>query len=84
MHRKHRQIQRLARPARRHHARAVDLSNYLRMDPHLLVGLINTELRNHCDSLDDLAKKHGLDQGKLEAALSEADYAYRPEQNQFR
>ena len=43
----------------------VDLSNYLRMDPHLLLGLINTELRNHCDSLDDLAKKHGLDRLKL-------------------
>ena len=62
----------------------VDLSNYLRMDPHLLVGLINTELRNHCDSLDDLVKKHGLDRPKLVEILGKGDYSYRAGQNQFR
>lgn len=62
----------------------MDLSNCLRMDPHLLVGLVNTELRNHCDSLDDLVKTHGLDQDSLVGKLGEADYFYQPEQNQFR
>lgn len=50
----------------------------------MLVGLINTELRNHCDSLDDLVKKHGLNQPKLVTALGKAGYDYQPEQNQFR
>jgi len=54
------------------------------MDPHLLLGLVNTELRNHCDSLDDLAKTHGLDEAQLMAKLADAGYDYRPEQNQFR
>lgn len=54
------------------------------MDPHLLVGLVNTELRNHCDSLEDLVKTHNLDQLLLEQKLAAADYIYRPEQNQFR
>lgn len=62
----------------------MDLSNYLRMDPHLLVGLVNTELRNHCDSLDDLVKTHHLDEEALVTRLGEADYVYRAEQNQFR
>jgi len=62
----------------------MDLSNYLQMDPHLLLGLINTELRNHCDSLDDLVKTHGLDQKELEAKLAKAGYDYQPALNQFR
>jgi len=32
------------------------------MDPHLLVGLVNTELRNNASSVSDLCKTHGLDQ----------------------
>lgn len=63
---------------------AMDLSNYLEMDPHLLVGLVNTELRNHCDSLDDLVKTHGLEEEALVAKLSEAGYIYQESQRQFR
>jgi hypothetical protein len=62
----------------------VDLSNYLQMNPHLLLGLVNTELRNHCDSLEDLVKTHHLDEAKFVARLAEAGYTYQPAQNQFR
>ncbi|MCU0748458.1 MAG: DUF4250 domain-containing protein [Akkermansiaceae bacterium] len=62
----------------------MNLTDFTSMDPHLLVGLVNTELRNHCDSLDDLVKTHHLDQLLLEEKLAAADYIYRPEQNQFR
>jgi hypothetical protein len=62
----------------------MNLSEFNRMDPHLLVGLVNTELRNHCESLDDLVKTHNLDSAALVDRLSGADYTYRPEQNQFR
>jgi hypothetical protein len=62
----------------------VDLSKYLRMDPHLLVGLLNTELRNHCRSLDDLVKTHHLDASILVEKMANAGYDYRPDQNQFR
>jgi hypothetical protein len=64
--------------------RGVDLSTYLRMDPHLLLGLLNTELRNHCNSLDDLVKTHGLDARKLKDRMAKAGYEYQPAQNQFR
>lgn len=62
----------------------MDLSNYLKMDPHLLVGLLNTELRNHSDSLDDLVKTHHLDHDLLIEKMALADYRYQPEQKQFR
>lgn len=62
----------------------MDLGSYITMDPHLLLGLVNTELRNNCDSLDDLVKTHDLDQEKLEEKLGTAGYIYKPEQNQFR
>lgn len=54
------------------------------MDPHLLVGLINTELRNHCESLEDLVKTHHLDESALVEKLEQASYVYQPGQNQFR
>ncbi len=63
---------------------AMDLSRFATMDPHLLLGLLNTELRNHCDSLEDLVKTHNLDEEALVAKMSAADYIYQPEQNQFR
>jgi len=62
----------------------MNLSNYLKMDPHLLVGLLNTELRNHCDSLDDLVKTHHLDAEALAAKMTAVGYIYQAEQNQFR
>ena len=62
----------------------MNLSNYLQMDPHLLLGLINTELRNHCDSLEDLLKTHNLNEAELVRKLAAADYRYEKDQNQFR
>ncbi len=66
------------------HFPAMDFSKYLQMDPHLLVGLVNTELRNHSDSLEDLVKTHGISEAELMKKLSGAGYEYRPEQKQFR
>ncbi|WP_411827426.1 DUF4250 domain-containing protein [Luteolibacter sp. AS25] len=62
----------------------MDFSNYLGMDPHMLVGLVNTELRNHSESLEDLLKTHDIELGDLETKLGEAGYEYMPEQKQFR
>lgn len=62
----------------------MNLANYLNMDPHLLVGLLNTELRNHCDSLDDLVKTHHLDADALVEKMAVAGYIYQTEIHQFR
>ncbi len=54
------------------------------MDPHLLVGLVNTELRNHSESLEDLVKTHHLALDALVARLATAGYIYQADQRQFR
>ncbi len=62
----------------------MNLQRFETMDPHLLVGLVNTELRNNSESLDDLCKTHGLDEEKLIARLATADYHFQAESGQFR
>jgi hypothetical protein len=62
----------------------MDFSKWQQMDAHLLVGLLNTELRNHSESLDDLVKTHHLPQTELEKKMQTAGYEYRAEQKQFR
>lgn len=62
----------------------MDLSTYQTMDPHLLVGVVNTVIRNHCESLDDLCKTHDLDAEILTERLVAAGYDYMPEQKRFR
>ena len=65
-------------------AAPMDLSNFEKMDPHLLLGVINTELRNRCEDLEDLCHVHDLDRSALESHLAKADYSYQSELNQFR
>lgn len=60
------------------------LKTFASMDPHLLVGLVNTELRNNAESLDDLCKTHDLEEAALIARLAEADYHFSEEAGQFR
>lgn len=62
----------------------MDWTQFESMDPHLLLGLVNTELRNHYESLEDLCRTHDIDLPGLTAKLAAADYTYRAEQNQFR
>jgi len=62
----------------------MDWSSFQTMDPHLLVGLVNTELRNHSESLEDLCKTHDIDQRILIDRLASAGYDYIPERKQFR
>lgn len=62
----------------------MDLSNYRSMDPHLLVGVVNTAIRNHCEDLEDLCKVHDIDQVVLVERLSKAGYDYLQDQKQFR
>lgn len=60
------------------------LQSFEAMDPHLLVGLVNTELRNNARSLDDLCKTHGIEEEALKRKLAGADYHYLAETKQFR
>lgn len=62
----------------------MDLSAWKDMDPHLLLGLVNTELRNQAESLEDLAKTHDIAEEGLVKHLGEAGYTYQEDLRQFR
>ena len=62
----------------------MDLDNYQTMDPHLLYGVINTILRNHCEDLEDLCHVHSIDRNLLEKRLLDSGYEYNADLNQFR
>ncbi|MFK7851517.1 MAG: DUF4250 domain-containing protein [Akkermansiaceae bacterium] len=55
-----------------------------KIDPHLLVGLANTELRNVSESLEDFLKTHDISELDFMKRLSEFGYDYFPDQKQFR
>ena len=52
-------------------------------DPVMLLSYVNTLLRDHYDSLEDLCKGLGVPMGALTEKLSSIDYHYDPGQNQF-
>ena len=62
----------------------VNLRDFERMDTNLLVGLVNTELRNACESLEDLVKTHNLSEEALIEKLAGHGFRYVEELRQFR
>lgn len=52
-------------------------------DPVILLSYINTQLRDHYDSLEDLCKSLIVDKDSLINTLNTIDYKYDSEQNQF-
>ena len=57
---------------------------YLPKDPVMLLSVINTNLRDHYKSLDDLCEAEGIEKADLEESLSAIDYHYDEAVNQFR
>ena len=55
----------------------------LPQDPVILLSYINTQLRDHYASLDDLCKSLGADRQALEETLAKIDYSYDKDTNQF-
>ena len=55
----------------------------LPQDPVILLSYINTQLRDHYASLDDLCKSLGADRQALEEKLASIDYTYDERTNQF-
>jgi hypothetical protein len=62
----------------------MDWENFEKMDPHMLVGVVNTEIRNNCGSIEELCIVHGIEQEAITEKLNKAGYQYREELRQFR
>lgn len=52
-------------------------------DPFILLGYINTQLRDFYQDLDDLCLSLDIDQAALTETLSAVDFLYDPSTNQF-
>lgn len=53
-------------------------------DPVILLGYINTQLRDFYPTLDELCKSLDISQNELIESLKKIDYYYNPNSNQFR
>ena len=62
----------------------MDLGRFHSMDPSLLVGVVNTALRNDYESLEDLCLTHDISSEELVQRLASGGYEFRGEQQQFR
>lgn len=52
-------------------------------DPFILLSYINTQLRDFYSNLDDLCNNLQIEKQWLEDTLSQIDYYYQNEHNQF-
>jgi len=56
----------------------------LNMDPYILLGIINMDLRDYYDSLEDLEEGQNIDIDVLKDKLDQIGYHYDPNTNQFK
>lgn len=52
-------------------------------DPMILLSYINTQLRDHYSSFEELCKSLSVDSDRITTTLSSIDYCYDPRLNQF-
>ena len=52
-------------------------------DPIILMSYLNTQLRDHYSSLEDLCKSMDLDATEIAETLKDVGYVYHQERNQF-
>lgn len=53
-------------------------------DPIILLSTVNTKLRDHHDSLEDLCLTYNIKPEDLHNQLAKVNYFYDPDQNQFK
>ena len=52
-------------------------------DPVMLLSFVNTQLRDHYSSLDELAAAYMVDVEEMKEKLAAINYEYQEERNQF-
>ena len=62
----------------------MDRESILKMDPHMLVSILNLKLRDYYSSLDMFCDDINIDRIELESKLNKSGYFYESNLNQFR
>ena len=61
------------------------LQNFQKMDPVMLMSMVNMKLRDEFNgNLDELVKTYAIDRHSLEEKLTTAGFKFFPELGQFR
>ena len=60
------------------------LTNFERLQAVMLVSMVNTQLRDHFASLDELVQYHDISANELNRYLAAEGYDYNQELNQFK
>ena len=60
------------------------LTRFATLPAPMLLSLVNTQLRDHFPSLEELVRYHDIDAAELIAYLATANFHYIAEQNQFK
>ena len=55
----------------------------MQTDTVMLLRYVNTQLRDHYESLEEFAKATMVDAKEIQEKLASINYEYRPERNQF-
>lgn len=55
----------------------------MKMDPYMLLSMINMKLRDQFSSLDDLCEDFEVTVEELKNKMNTIGYEYKPETNQF-
>ena len=56
----------------------------MNMDPYILLGIINMDLRDYYDSLEELEEGQNIDLDVLKEKLDQIGYHYDQKTNQFK
>ncbi|KLV11703.1 MULTISPECIES: DUF4250 domain-containing protein [Photobacterium] len=62
----------------------MNLSNFEKMDPVMLMSIVNMKIRDEFGDLDALVRYYDIDKDLLVAKLAAAGFDYLPEAKQFR
>ncbi len=62
----------------------MDIKNYRKMDPVILLSILNTKLRDFSEDLKDLSLEHNIDIEELTEYMKSKGFIYSEETNQFR
>jgi hypothetical protein len=54
------------------------------MDPYILIGIINMNLRDYYNSLEELEEGLNIDLKRLHEKMHQIGYAYNKKTNQFK
>ncbi len=63
----------------------MDLANFAKMDPIMLMSIVNTKLRDDFNGdLDKLVNYYDIDKAALQEKLAGVGFEFMPETGQFR